>query len=69
LSRLHGPTPRPWSFPATLPLLALYRIWVHPNELLLDLLAERSPTARAASDHLPILARFGDPGMTAGPSQ
>lgn len=69
LSRLLGPTPRHGSFPATLPLLALDRIWVHPNELLLDLRAERSPTARAASDHLPVLARFRDPGMTAGSTQ
>lgn len=65
LSRLLGPTARPWSFPATLPLLAVDRIWVHPVGLLIDLRAERSPAARTASDHLPVAARLRDPDSAA----
>lgn len=69
LSRLLGPTPRPRSFPATLPLLALDRIWVHPPGLLIALRVERSRAARRASDHLPILARLRDPGLAPPPQR
>lgn len=62
LSGRLGPTPRPGSFPATLPLLALDRIWVHPPGLLIALASVRSPATRAASDHIPVLARLRDPG-------
>jgi len=60
-SRLVGSSPRPRSFPAGFPLLALDRIWIHPSELLVELRAEKTPLTRQASDHLPLLARFRDP--------
>jgi endonuclease/exonuclease/phosphatase family metal-dependent hydrolase len=62
LSRLFGSSPRPRSFPAPLPLLALDRLWIHPPGLLLDLRAVRNPLTRAASDHLPLVARIRCPG-------
>ena len=44
------------SFPAALPVFALDRIWVHPRPALLSVTAHASPTARTASDHLPVMA-------------
>jgi endonuclease/exonuclease/phosphatase family metal-dependent hydrolase len=44
------------SFPAGLPVFALDRIWVHPHAALLGIQAHTSPTARRASDHLPVKA-------------
>lgn len=62
LRRLHrhfrSPPPRR-TFPASWPLLALDRIWVKPFSLLRRVQAHRSPAARAASDHLPIIADLG----------
>ena len=55
LGRLRGPR----SFPAFRPLVALDRIWVHPKNALLRLRAHATPTARAASDHLPVVAEIG----------
>lgn len=49
-------TPSPRSFPARAPLLALDRIWVEPRTLLLRLWAHGSAAARAASDHIPVVA-------------
>ena len=49
-------TPSPRSFPARAPLLALDRIWVEPRALLQRLWAHASPAARAASDHVPVVA-------------
>ena len=49
-------TPSPRSFPARAPLLALYRIWIEPRALLRRLWAHATPAARAASDHIPIVA-------------
>ena len=48
--------PSPASFPACLPVLALDRIWVHPGDATVGLTAWHSPRARAASDHLPLVA-------------
>ena len=36
-------------------LFALDRIWVHPPEALASVWAHNSPTARRASDHLPLV--------------
>ena len=55
LGRLRGPK----SFPAVRPLVALDRIWVHPKDALLRLHAHRTPVARNASDHLPVVAEIG----------
>jgi endonuclease/exonuclease/phosphatase family metal-dependent hydrolase len=56
-----GAAPRPRSFPAGRPLLALDRIWVHPRPALLELAPHTSPLARVASDHLPIVANLQAP--------
>lgn len=56
LHREFGEPPAPRSFPASLPLLALDRIWVRPRAALVSVAAHRSATARIASDHLPIKA-------------
>ena len=57
------PTPSPRSFPAHAPLLALDRIWVEPRALLLRLWAHGSPAARAASDHIPVVADISVSGL------
>lgn len=44
------------TFPAQLPVLALDRLWTHPASILARLHAHRSPLARLASDHLPLVA-------------
>ena len=46
-------TVRTW--PSRRPLFALDRIWVHPPEALASVWAHTSPTARHASDHLPLV--------------
>jgi endonuclease/exonuclease/phosphatase family metal-dependent hydrolase len=51
-----GTPPAPRSFPARFPVIALDRIWVRPRAALTSVTAHRSATARAASDHLPIVA-------------
>ena len=56
-------TPSPRSFPAHAPLLALDRIWVEPRALLLRLWAHGSPAARAASDHIPVVADISVSGL------
>ena len=59
LRRLHRhfrSTPSKATFPARLPILALDRIWTHPRSLLRSLEVHRTPLARAASDHLPLVA-------------
>ena len=53
-----GSAPLVRSFPARFPLLTLDRIWVRPRRALIDVRAQRSPLARVASDHLPVLARL-----------
>lgn len=44
------------TWPARLPLFALDRIWVRPHDALLQLETHLTPTARQASDHLPLKA-------------
>jgi endonuclease/exonuclease/phosphatase family metal-dependent hydrolase len=51
-----GASPAPRTFPACAPLLSLDRVWVHPREALIDLVAIDTPAARRASDHLPVVA-------------
>ena len=59
LRRLHatlGKTRAPRTFPSVLPLLALDRIWVRPQEALLDIRIHKTTPSRIASDHLPLKA-------------
>ena len=56
-----GASPKPRSFPGAWPLLALDRIWVEPAPALLAVRAHRSPLARRASDHLPVVAVLAPP--------
>jgi len=57
VGRLRGPR----SFPARRPLLRLDRVAARPDRALRCVAAHRSPTARIASDHLPVRALL-DPG-------
>lgn len=56
-----GRAERRRSFPSWCPLLALDRIWVHPAGAVRDVRTHRSPLARRASDHLPIVAEVAPP--------
>ncbi len=56
LDRRLGRPPRPATFPGAWPLVALDRIWVHPFDALRRVVAHTSPSARVASDHLPVVA-------------
>lgn len=59
LRRLHRyfkHTPAVATFPSGAPFLALDRVWTHPRSLLTRLRAHRTPLARMASDHLPLVA-------------
>jgi endonuclease/exonuclease/phosphatase family metal-dependent hydrolase len=51
-----GRPPAPPTFPAGRPVAALDRLWVKPRQCLCSLVVHRSPLARLASDHLPIVA-------------
>jgi len=51
-----GQPPRPPSFPAFRPVMSLDRIWVHPARALRRIFTHATPTARLASDHLPVVA-------------
>jgi endonuclease/exonuclease/phosphatase family metal-dependent hydrolase len=44
------------SFPASCPFVPLDRIWVHPTGALRRIFTHATPTARLASDHLPVVA-------------
>jgi endonuclease/exonuclease/phosphatase family metal-dependent hydrolase len=58
LDRRLGRPPRPASFPAAWPIIALDRIWVQPSTSLRRIAAHRTPAARVASDHLPVIAEI-----------
>ena len=58
LHRTFGRARAPRTFPARFPLLALDRIWVRPCYLLRSVAVHSTPLARAASDHLPLIARI-----------
>lgn len=46
------------TFPTRYPLFALDRIWVHPGERLAAVRVHRTPLARVASDHYPLVAHI-----------
>lgn len=56
LHRRFGPSPALRSFPARAPLLSLDRVWVHPHRVLSEVKVVSTASARAASDHLPLVA-------------
>jgi endonuclease/exonuclease/phosphatase family metal-dependent hydrolase len=56
LHRFFARTPAVRTFPSRAPVLALDRMWAHPGWILKDIRAHRSPLARVASDHLPLVA-------------
>jgi endonuclease/exonuclease/phosphatase family metal-dependent hydrolase len=56
LDRRLGRTPRPPSFPSSLPVVPLDRIWVRPIAALRAISTYESRTARLASDHFPVVA-------------
>ncbi len=56
LHRYFVATPALRTFPAWRPVMSLDRIWAHPGSLLQSLRVHTSPTARMASDHLPLVA-------------
>jgi endonuclease/exonuclease/phosphatase family metal-dependent hydrolase len=58
LHALFGRPPAVRSFPASLPLFALDRIWARPRGSLLAVRAHASPLARTASDHLPVVGEW-----------
>ena len=49
---------RPRSFPASWPVMALDRVWSTPDHLVREVSVHRSPLARIASDHLPLVVRI-----------
>lgn len=51
-----GRCARQATFPAAFPLFALDRLWVTPRAALVRVAVHASPTARVASDHLPLVA-------------
>jgi endonuclease/exonuclease/phosphatase family metal-dependent hydrolase len=53
-----GRPPRPASFPVSWPVVPLDRIWVHPRHALRRIFAHATPAAKAASDHLPVVAEI-----------
>jgi endonuclease/exonuclease/phosphatase family metal-dependent hydrolase len=58
LHRVLGRAPGPRTFPATVPLFSLDRVWVHPPGRLRRVWVHRSALARVASDHLPVAAEL-----------
>ncbi|MBK7861549.1 MAG: endonuclease/exonuclease/phosphatase family protein [Archangiaceae bacterium] len=56
LHRRFGPSRSMRTWPASWPLFALDRVWVHPKAALARCSTLLSPLTRAASDHLPITA-------------
>lgn len=58
LDRRLGRPPRRASFPVWRPVLKLDRVWVHPLAGLRRISVHTSPSARRASDHLPVVAEI-----------
>lgn len=58
LDRRLGRPPRPATFPVFWPVVALDRIWVQPRRALRRVAVHATPTARAASDHFPVVAEL-----------
>lgn len=44
------------TYPSWMPVFALDRIWVRPQEMLLEIAVHKTPLSMAASDHLPVKA-------------
>ena len=62
LDRCLGPSATPRTFPSWMPVLPLDRIYALGHLALRDLQVYRSPLARVASDHLPLVGNlFGTP--------
>ena len=55
------------ALPAWRPVLSLDRLWTQPASLLVELRVHRSALARAASDHLPLVARLAMAAATRAP--
>jgi endonuclease/exonuclease/phosphatase family metal-dependent hydrolase len=58
LDRRLGRPPRAPSYPVRWPVVSLDRIWVHPAGALRGIRSHRTPAARRASDHLPVVAEI-----------
>ena len=58
LDRRLGPAVAPRTFPSWLPVLPLDRIYAEGPAVLREVQAYRSPVARLASDHLPLVAEL-----------
>jgi len=58
LKQFFSPTPAGRTFPSSCPMLKLDRIWVQPRSSLQSVMVHRTPLAKQASDHLPIMARL-----------
>jgi endonuclease/exonuclease/phosphatase family metal-dependent hydrolase len=55
------PAPAPATFPSQRPLLALDRLWMRPRAHLRHVHVHRTPLARIASDHLPLVGELLQP--------
>jgi endonuclease/exonuclease/phosphatase family metal-dependent hydrolase len=64
LHRHFGSSPAVPTFPSFFPMLALDRVWVHPQHRLHTLRCHRLGEARVASDHLPIVAAVRAPFLS-----
>ncbi|MGH7029344.1 MAG: endonuclease/exonuclease/phosphatase family protein, partial [Stellaceae bacterium] len=71
LDRCLGPSAAPRTFPSWMPVLPLDRIYADGPAVLRDVRVYRSPLARLASDHLPLVGSLwwtdGDAGEPAPP--
>lgn len=56
LHRRFGHSPALRSFPSRMPFLSLDRVWTHPRQALERVTIVNTADARAASDHLPVVA-------------
>ncbi|MGA9421741.1 MAG: endonuclease/exonuclease/phosphatase family protein [Rhodanobacteraceae bacterium] len=64
-----GESPARATFPSWYPMLALDRIWVAPRRALTEVRVHATRRARAASDHLPLIARLDLPDSAGTRSQ
>jgi endonuclease/exonuclease/phosphatase family metal-dependent hydrolase len=58
LDRCLGPSAAPRTFPSWMPMLSLDRIYLDGPAVLRELAVDRSPLARLASDHLPLVGEL-----------
>jgi endonuclease/exonuclease/phosphatase family metal-dependent hydrolase len=68
LERCLGPSATPRTFPSWLPVLPLDRIYAFGPAMLGDIRVYRSPLARLASDHLPVVGTLVWTGVQPGAS-